>query len=108
MAKIDLSRPDGCAHAVLPARGGLYVHMRAGRGRGGCGPRGSEQRLVLALLAELQLPPRQRTPSCRSGGEHVAQGYPQMVGGPLLPATGEALAANSPRAVRSGQPRRLS
>ena len=100
--------PDGCAHAVRPARGGLYVHMRPGRGRGACGPRGSEQRLVLALLAKLQLLTRQHTPSCWSDGQREAQGYPQVAGGPLLPATGEALAANSPRAVRSGQPRRLS
>ena len=71
-------------------------------------PRGSEQRLVLARLAKLQVPTCQHTPSCCSGGERGAQGYPQVVGGPLLLAPGGALTANSPRAVRSGQTRRLS
>ena len=51
---------------------------------------------------------RQYTPSCWYGGERGTQGYPQVVGGPLLPAEGGALTAKSPRAVRSGQTRRLS
>ena len=90
------------------ARGGLYVHARARRGRGACASRVSQQRLVLARLAKLELPTRQHTQSCWSGGQRGDQGYPQVVGGSLLPAKGGALTANSPRAVRSGQLRRLS
>ena len=99
---------DGCAHAVWRGRGDLYVHAHAPRPRRMRAPRGSEQRLVLARLAKLQVPTCQHTPSCCSGGERGAQGYPQVVGGPLLLAPGGALTANSPRAVRSGQTRRLS
>ena len=80
------------------AAAGICMYMRARRGRGAYAPRGSEQRLVLARLAKLQVPTCQHTPSWWSGGECGAQGYPQVVGGPLLLAPGGALTANSPRA----------
>ncbi len=91
------------------ARGGFlceFARDAAARGRGGRA--GGPQRLALARLAKLELSTRQHTPNCWSKVERGTQGYPQVVGGPLLPATGGALTANSPRAVRSGQPRRLS
>eukprot|EP01043_Picozoa_sp_COSAG02_P050574 COSAG02_NODE_5212_length_4536_cov_11.181839_4_plen_116_part_00 len=44
---------------------------------------------------------RQYTPSCWSGGERETQGYPQVVGGPLLPAEGGALTAKSPTMPRT-------
>ena len=96
MRTCSLARPRG--FVCTCARAAAVVHVA---------PRGSEQRLVLARLAKLQLPTRQHTPSCCSGGERWDQGYPQVVGGPLLLATGGALTANSSRAVRSGQTRRL-
>ena len=92
------------------ARGGFlceFARDAAARGRGGRAG-GPQQRLVLALLSKLELSTRQHTPNCWSGVERGTQGYPQVVGGPLLPATGGALTVNSLRTVRSGQPRRLS
>jgi hypothetical protein len=89
------------------AAAGICMFTCARRGRGACASRGS-QRLVLARLAKLELPTRQHAPSCWSGGERGAQGYPQVVSGPLLPAERGALTANSLRAVRFAQPRRLS